>query len=85
MDMPNQKYILRDWRKNERNRIHIPVISVGKRLEPSFYLSEIRDGPLNDIFVRKNNTLVSLNESRLVTIFDNKRDIMVEAFSALDE
>ena len=49
------------------------------------WVSEIRDGPLNDMFVRKNNTLVSLNESRLVTIFDNKRDSMVEAFSALDE
>ena len=49
------------------------------------WVSEIRDGPLNDMFVKKTNTLVSLNESKLTTIFDKKRDSMVEAFSALDD
>jgi hypothetical protein len=49
------------------------------------WVSEIRDGPLNDMFSKKTNTLVSLNESKLSSIFDKKRDSMVEAFSALEE
>ncbi|MCL1793483.1 MAG: ABC transporter substrate-binding protein [Oscillospiraceae bacterium] len=48
------------------------------------WVSEIRDGPLNDMFVKKSNTLVSLNESKLTSIFDKKRDSMVEAFSGLE-
>ena len=48
------------------------------------WTSELRDGPLNDMFVKKSNTLVSLNESRLSNIFDKKRDSIVEAISALD-
>ena len=45
------------------------------------WTSEIRDGPMNDMFTKKSNTLVSLNESKLTKLFDNKRDSIVEAFS----
>lgn len=48
------------------------------------WTSELRDGPLNDMFVKKNNTLVSLNESKLSNIFDKKRDSIVEAISGLN-
>ena len=48
------------------------------------WVGEIRDGLLNDMFTKKNNTLVSLNE-KLANIFDKKRDGMVEAFSALGD
>jgi len=48
------------------------------------WVGEIRDTLLNDMFNKKNNTLVSLNE-KLENIFNKKRDGMVEAFSALGE
>jgi len=51
----------------------------------NLWVSEIRDGPLNTMFTSKNNTLISLNESRLSGIFDKKRDSMVEAFSLLND
>ena len=49
----------------------------------NLWVAEIRDGPLNDMFVRKSNTLASLNE-KLEPIFNKKRDSMVEAFLELD-
>ena len=49
------------------------------------WVAEIRDGPLNTMFTSKNDTLVSLNESKLKGIFNKKRDGMVEAFSALND
>ena len=49
----------------------------------NLWVSEIRDGPLNTMFVSGNNTLVSLNE-RLENVFNRRRDSMVEAFLALD-
>jgi len=49
------------------------------------WTAEIRDGPLHDMFNRKNNTIVSLNESRLDRLFTEKRDKMVEAFLLLSE
>jgi len=48
----------------------------------NLWVAEIRDGPLNDMFLKKNNTLVSLNE-KLESIFNKKRDSMVEAFLEL--
>ena len=49
----------------------------------NLWVSEIRDGPLNDMFRKKSNTLASLNE-KLEPIFNRKRDSMVKAFLELD-
>ena len=51
----------------------------------SVWTAEIIDGPLLTMFESKNNTLVSLNESRLSAIFDKKRNAIVEAFEMLGD
>ena len=50
----------------------------------SFMTIELRDTELRNMFISKNNTLVSLNESTMAGIFDTRRDKIVKAFSELD-
>ena len=50
----------------------------------NMWVVELRDGLLATMFKSKTNTLISLNESKIENIFNNKRDAMVNAFLTLE-
>jgi len=73
--------------RDEESAEIIDMICANKVVDwiDAVWIGDFRDGPLDVMFRSKNNTLVSLNESRLNPLFIKNRDMLVDMVMALDD